>query len=125
MTEASVYTTWNAVRAWMLGVAGASFTEKFFVRRLSANLRKLRRSGRRPGISDAVRRMSSRLAVHAGADCAYVGIQVLRAATAARMSAAPAATRNVMAVHTSAAGVRPRVRPRVRPGVRLRVRPNA
>src|ERR687892_394298 len=57
----------------MLGSTGAPWTEKFFVRRLSANLTTLMRRGRdwrAGGGPAAVARICSRLAVHAGGFCA-------------------------------------------------------
>ena len=51
--------------AWMLGVAASPLTEKFLVRWLSANLSTLIRTGLRPGMIVATRRIPAKSADHA------------------------------------------------------------
>src|SRR5690349_3423130 len=75
----------------MLGIFGAPLTEKFLVRRLSANLRMLMRNGRAPGISEATCRTAAISADHAGV-CASAGAAAIRPAKMANANESARAT---------------------------------
>src|SRR5262245_41596146 len=100
MTCPSAYITWNAVRACTLGSAGAPLIEKFFVRRLSANFRMLRRSGRRPGMRPAVARTLARLGRHSTRSfCARADVTPRTAATTSGAIAHAGSVRRASCLH--------------------------